>query len=162
MEELLLSLLQLVVAIILSAIVAFLALYLFQRFTRRFDEWEALRQRNTAVGIVLGASLVSAALVLRPALAVDPASWDVGRAFFVQALLVEALQLAVGLVLVVIALGFGLYFFSLLTRGIDELEELKKGNLAVAVLLAGVVLGVGLMMSQAVGQIMALVSSLVF
>ncbi len=161
MEELLLSLLQLIVAIILSAIVAFLALYLFQRFTRRFDEWEALRQRNTAVGVVLGATLVSAALVLRPALAVDPGSWDVGRAFFVQALLVGALQLAVGLILVVIALGFGLYLFSVLTRGIDELEELKKGNLAVAVLLAGVVLGVGLMMSQAVGQIMALVSSLV-
>lgn len=162
MEELLLSLLQLVVAIILSAIAAFLALYLFQRFTRHFDEWEALRQRNTAVGIVLGATLVSAALVLRPALAVDLTSWDVGRAFFVQALLVEALQLAVGLVLVVIALSFGLYLFSLLTRGIDELEALKEGNLAVAVLLAGVVLGVGLMMSQAVGQIMALVPSLVF
>ncbi|MGQ9600174.1 MAG: DUF350 domain-containing protein [Anaerolineae bacterium] len=162
MEELLLSLLQLIVALILSVIAAFLALYLFQWFTRRFDEWEALRQNNVAVGIVLGALLVSAALVLRPALAVHTASWDVGRAFFVQALIAQTLQLAVGLVLVVITLGFALYLFSLLTRDIDELEELKKGNLAVASLLAGVALGVGLMMSQAVGQIMVLVSSLVF
>jgi uncharacterized membrane protein YjfL (UPF0719 family) len=41
-------------------------------------------------------------------------------------------------------------------------EELKKGNLAIAGLLAGVVVGVGLLVSQAVGEIMLLVSSILF
>jgi uncharacterized membrane protein YjfL (UPF0719 family) len=156
---LLLGLAQLIIAVILSAIAAYLAFYLFQWFTRDLDEWEELRQGNPAVGIVLGATVLSVAIVLRPAFAVNSASWDAGRDLYVRVLLAEALQLAVGLVLAVVTLAAALYLFAALTRGIDEVEELKKGNLAIAGLLAGVVLSVAVMVSQAIGQIMALVSS---
>jgi uncharacterized membrane protein YjfL (UPF0719 family) len=162
MGPLLLSLVQLVIAVVLSAIAAYLAFYLFQWFTRDLDEWEELRQGNPAVGIVLGAILVAVAIVLRPALAVSTATWDVGGDLFFRVLLAEALQLAVGLVLAVVTLALALYLFAGLTRGIDEVEELKRGNLAVAGLLAGVVVGVGLLVSQAVGEIMLLVSSILF
>jgi uncharacterized membrane protein YjfL (UPF0719 family) len=162
MGQLFLSLAQLVVAVILSAIAAYLAFYLFQWFTRKLDEWEELRRGNAAVGMVLGAIVIAVAIVLRPALVVDTAAWDVGTTLVTQVLLAEAIQVAVGLLLAVITLALALYLFAGLTRGIDEVEELRKGNLAIAGLLAGVVLGVGLMISQAVGQIMALISSLLF
>jgi uncharacterized membrane protein YjfL (UPF0719 family) len=162
MGPLLLSLAQLVVAVVLSAIAAYLAFYLFQWFTHDLDEWEELRQGNPAVGIVLGAILVAVAIVLRPALTVSTATWDVGGELFFRVLLAEALQLAVGLVLAVVTLALALYLFAGLTRGIDEVEELKRGNLAIAGLLAGVVVGVGLLVSQAVGEIMLLVSSILF
>jgi uncharacterized membrane protein YjfL (UPF0719 family) len=160
--QLLLSLAQLAVAIILSAIAAYLAFYLFQWFTRGLDEWEELRQGNAAVGIVLGAILIAVSIVLRPALAVNATTWDVGDTLFFRVLLAEALQLAVGLVLAVVTLALALYLFAGLTRGIDEVQELRKGNLAVAGLLAGVVIGVGLMISQAVEQIMTQVSAFLF
>jgi uncharacterized membrane protein YjfL (UPF0719 family) len=160
--QLLLGLAQLAIAIILSAIAAYLAFYLFQWFTRNLDEWEELRQGNPAVGIVLGAIVLSVAIVLRPAFSVNIDIWDVGRDLYFRVLLAEALQLAVGLVLAVITLALALYLFATLTRGIDEVEELKKGNLAIAGLLAGVVISVALMVSQAIGQIMVLVSSLLF
>ena len=160
MGQLLLALAQLAIAIILSAIAAYLAFYLFQWFTRNLDEWEELRQGNPAVGIVLGAIVLSVAIVLRPALSVNTGLWDIGRALYVRVLVVEALQLAVGLVLAVITLALALFLFAALTRGIDEVEELKKGNLAIAGLLAGVVISVALMVSQAIAQIMSLVSSL--
>jgi uncharacterized membrane protein YjfL (UPF0719 family) len=102
------------------------------------------------------------AIVLRPALTVSTATWDVGGDLFFRVLLAEALQLAVGLVLAVVTLALALYLFAGLTRGIDEVEELKQGNLAIAGLLAGVVVGVGLLVSQAVGEIMLLVSSILF
>lgn len=163
MSQLLLSLAQLVVAVILSAIAAFLAFYLFQWFTRDLDEWEELRRGNAAVGIVLGAIVISVAIVLRPALIVNTTAWDIGNTtLFFLVLLAEALQLAVGLVMAVITLGVALYLFAALTRGIDEIQELREGNLAIAGLLAGVVIAVGLMVSQALQQIMALVSSLLF
>ena len=162
MGPLLLSLAQLAIAVVLSAIAAYLAFYLFQWFTRDLDEWEELRQRNPAVGIVLGAILVAVAIVLRPALTVSTATWDVGGDLFFRVLLAEALQLAVGLVLAVVTLALALYLFAGLTRGIDEIAMLREGNLAVAGLLAGVVIGVGLMVSQAVGQIMLLISSSLF
>jgi uncharacterized membrane protein YjfL (UPF0719 family) len=160
--ELLLSLVQLIVAVILSAITAYLAFYLFQWFTRGVDEWEELRAGNPAVGIVLGAIVVASAIVLRPALAVNTSVWDVGQSLFIKIMLAQALQLAVGLLLTVLTLALALYLFAGLTRGIDEVEELKKGNVAIAGLLAGVVIGVGLMVSQAVAQIMLQVSAPLF
>jgi uncharacterized membrane protein YjfL (UPF0719 family) len=150
----------LAIAIVLSGIAAYLAFYLFQWFTRNLDEWEELRQGNPAVGIVLGAIVLSVAIVLRPALTVNTGLWDIGRALYVRVLVIEALQLAVGLILAVITLALALFLFAALTRGIDEVEELKKGNLAIAGLLAGVVISVALMVSQAIAQIMHLVSSL--
>jgi uncharacterized membrane protein YjfL (UPF0719 family) len=150
----------LAIAIVLSGIAAYLAFYLFQWFTRNLDEWEELRQGNPAIGIVLGAIVLSVAIVLRPALTVNTGLWDIGRALYVRVLVIEALQLAVGLILAVITLALALFLFAALTRGIDEVEELKKGNLAIAGLLAGVVISVALMVSQAIAQIMHLVSSL--
>jgi uncharacterized membrane protein YjfL (UPF0719 family) len=161
-NQLLLSLAQLAIAIILSAIAAYLAFYLFQWFTRDLDEWEELRQGNPAVGIVLGAIVISVALILRPALTVSTAAWDVGRNIYLWVMLAMALQLAVGLVLAVITLVLALYLFAALTRGIDEVEELKRGNLAIAGLLAGVIIGVALMVSQAIEQIMILISTVFF
>ena len=162
MAQILLSLAQLVIAIILGAVVAFLSFYLFQWFSRDLDEWEELRQGNPAEGVVLGAILVSVALILRPALAVDTETWDAGHQVYVQLLLAEALQIAMGLILAVLALGLALLVFLALTRGIDEVEELKKGNLAVGGLLAGVVLAVGMMVSQAVTQVTTAISALLF
>ena len=162
MDQLWLSLLQLIIAVVLSAIAAYLALFLFQWFTRGIDEWQLLRDGNAAVGIVLGAMLVAVAIILRPALVVDMSAWDVGNSAFGQVLLTETLQLIIGLVLAVVTLEIALFLFSALTRGIDEVAELKKGNLAIAGLLAGVLIGMGLMVGQAVSRIMSLVASLLF
>lgn len=162
MGQLLVSLSQLAIALVLSAIAAYLTFFLFQLFTRDLDEWEALRQGNAAVGLVLGAMLVSVAIVLRPAIVVGASVWDVGRAFFFRVMLAQALQVAVGMVLAVVTLTAALYLFAALTREIDEVEELGKGNLAIAGMLAGVVIGVGLMVAQAVGQVMGWVASLVY
>ena len=162
LQQLLFSLVQLLVAAILGAAAAYLAFYLFQRFTRDLDEWEALRQGNAAVGIVLGAILISVAILLRPALTVDISTWDAGRDLLLRALLTEGVQLVVGLILAVLTLTLALGIFASLTRGIDEVKELANGNLAVAGLLAGVAVGVALMVSQAVAQLMNLISSLLF
>jgi len=159
---LLLSLAQLAVAILLSAIAAYLTFFLFLWFTRDLDELEALSKGNVAVGIVLGAILVSVAIVLRPALVVHSEGWDVGSLIFFRALLVEALQLAVGLVLAAVTIALSLTLFAALTRHIDEVEELKKGNVAIACVLAGVAIAVSLMISQGVAQIMLLVSNALY
>jgi len=162
-EELLLSLAQLAIAIVLSAIGAYLAVYMVQWFTRDIDEWQELKAGNAAIGIVLGAATLAAAILLRPALIVDTRPLDMGRSTaFVEILLAQAFQLAVGLLLTVITLAVALYLFAVLTRRIDEVAELKRGNLAMASLLAGVIVGVSLMVSQSIGQILSLISSVIW
>lgn len=161
-DQILLGLAQLVVAVLLSTIAAYLAFYFFQWFTQDLDEKWALRRGNAAVGVVLGAMLVSVAIVLRPALVVETDLLDVGTDLFFRVLLAQALRISVGLILAVIALVLGLYLFTTLTRDLDETQELREGNMAVAGLLAGVVIGVGLLVGQAVGQIMDFFTSVLF
>jgi uncharacterized membrane protein YjfL (UPF0719 family) len=162
MTQALLSIVQLLVAVFLSVIGVYLAFLLFQWLTRDLDEWQALREGNAAVGIVLAACLIGVAIVLRPSLAVDVTSWDSGRALLTRALFVQGVQLIIGLVLAVASLVLVFYLFSWLTPGIDELAELKKGNLAIAGLLGGAMIGVALMVARALQQILVLVSTALF
>jgi uncharacterized membrane protein YjfL (UPF0719 family) len=161
-NQLLLGVAQLVIAVVLSALAAFLAFYLLQAFTRRLNAWQGLKQGNTAIGIVLGAAVVSVAIVLRPALSVDTTSWDAGSTLVAKALIAQALQLAVGLASAIVTLALALLIFAGLTRGIDEIEELTKANVAVAVLLAGVEIGVGIMVSQAMAHFMTALAALIY
>ncbi len=161
MNGILLSLSQLALSIVLSALAAYLAFYLFQAFTRRLNGWQGLQQGNLAIGIVLGAAIVSTAIVLRPALSLSITGWDAGTALPWKAFLTQAIQLAVGLVLAVTTLALALLIFGALTRDLDEIEELRKSNLAVAVLLAGVLVGVGIMVSQAMAQLMTALAALI-
>jgi len=51
-----------------------------------------------------------------------------------------------------IGLGVAFKIFTMLTPDIDEIEELKKGNIAVAVIIAAVVLSMGAVMAIAMVQ----------
>lgn len=57
--------------------------------------------------------------------------------------LVAALCLGVGL-------GLTVKIFDLTTPGLDEVEELKKGNIAVAIVLAAVIISVGFVIGMAI------------
>ena len=46
-----------------------------------------------------------------------------------------------------VSLGLALKVYSFLTPNVDEMEELKKGNLAVAILMASVVIAMGIVVA---------------
>jgi uncharacterized membrane protein YjfL (UPF0719 family) len=143
MGQLLVSVAQIVVAVILAAFASYLGLLLFNRATRDLDEWAELRRGNTAM------------VILRPALTV-PAIADTGtRLYPVIALLVQAAAILLGLVLALSAIIFAVGLFDRLTGQIDELAELQQGNVAVAAVMVGVILAASLLMSRAIEQIIA-------
>jgi len=150
-----LSVAQIVVAVILAAIASYLGILLFNRATRDLDEWAELRRGNTALGIVLGSIILGISLILRPALTV-PAMADTGTKLYpVIALLIQIAAILLGLILALSAIIFAVGLFDRLTGQIDELAELQQGNVAVAAVMVGVVLAVSLLMSRAVEQIIA-------
>lgn len=153
MVEALLSVAQLVIATLVSALVAYLSLWAIEAGNRRIELWKELARGNAAMGVVTGAAVVSLAIILRqavvlPHLADLPLHSNPGAG-----LIAMAIQLAIGVLLGVAALVFGLWLFSRLTGEIDEIAEIKRGNLAVAALLAGTLLAVGLLAGVAVDQI---------
>lgn len=62
------------------------------------------------------------------------------------------LQVFVGMLFAILSVYLGLRFFDKMTEGIDEIKELKKGNVAVAVILASLMLSIGTIIQQGVNQ----------
>ncbi len=153
---------QLVVAILLAVLAAYLGISLFELSTRDIDEWAELRRGNVSVGMVLAAIAVGIALILRPATQVALTGWDVGNRWLpIYVLGREAVQLLVGVILAVVAVALALWLFSRLTGQIDEMAELKNDNRSIAALLVGVVLAVSLLVASAVGSMAQLISSFI-
>ena len=154
MAQLLVTVAQVIIAVVMTVISAYLGVVLFGKMTRHVDEWAEIRRGNAAMGLVLASIVLGIALILRPALVVPPSA-DVGpRLYPIYALLTQVAGLAVGLVLALVGIVLAVVLFDLLTGQIDELAELQKGNVAVGALLAAVVLAVSLLMSSAIQLIM--------
>ena len=148
---------QLLLAVVLSALAAYLGVWLFSRATPGLDEWAELRNGNPAVGLVMGAVVVGVAIILRPALNIVSLRLDVGATLDVALrLLTQALLVAVGLVLSLAVIAFALWLFTRLTGELDEWAEIAKGNVGVAVLLAGVILGTALLSGVALDSALVL------
>ena len=152
-----LSIVQLVVAVVLSALAAYLGAWVFSRSTPGLDEWGELRKGNPAVGVVMAAVVVGVAIILRPALQVVTMQLDTGATLEVMwRLLTQAILVAVGLILSLIVIAFSLWLFTRLTGDLDEWAEIAKGKVGVAALLAGVIIATALLSGTALDSVLKL------
>jgi uncharacterized membrane protein YjfL (UPF0719 family) len=148
--------------VVAAGLVAFLSVWLFERTTRGIDEWAELRQGNLAVGIVMAAIVVAVGLIVRPAMQEPLIVADVGEARPFYELMVNAIGLLIALVAAILAVGLSAWLFTRLTIDLDEWAELADGNHAVATLMAGVILAVGLLTATAVDRIVTALTNAVF
>ena len=160
MAALFLSGAQLVISVITAALVAFLSIWLFDKTTRNIDEWNELRKGNVAVGVVLASLIVGVGIILRPGLAPAALNLDVGPGnAVVIRLAVQLIQILIGLLLSVVSIGTALWIFTRLTGAIDEWAEIGRGNVAIAIVLAGVVIATALIVSTALDAILLMLVS---
>ena len=143
------------IKIVFGGLVAALGIWLAFRGLNRLlhaDAVEDLRQRNTAAGIVHAASLLSLGVLVQQAVqatsdAVDltfrapPFQWVMVGKLGVFAILHVVLSLAVGTAV----LATGVVLFDKMTPGLDELEEVRKGNVSLALVLAAILLVIALL-----------------
>ena len=143
------------VKIVFGGLVAALGIWLaFRGLNRllRTNAVEDLRQRNTAAGIVHAASLVSLGLLVQHAVqatsdAMDltfrapPLQWGMMGKLLVFAILHVVLSLGVGTAV----LAGGVLLFDKMTPGVDELDEVRKGNVSLALVLAAILLVIALL-----------------
>ncbi len=152
----------LVLTVIIAGLVTYMGVWLFDRSTSDIDEWEALREGNVAVGVVLGAVVLAVTIVLRPAMEAPLVSGDVGELRPLYGLVQNVLGLGIGIILAALAVTLGTWLFTRMTRELDEWAELRDGNVAVALLLSGVILAVAVLTSTAVGRIVMALDELIF
>jgi uncharacterized membrane protein YjfL (UPF0719 family) len=150
------GLFQLLISIIFAVLALYIGFAVLSKITKVIDEEKELAKGNAAVGILVAAVFVAIALVVQSG--VSGLSVGINKAVSVGFFSVDGLlaicsafiQLILGIVLAVGAIYLALYILDKLTKGIDEFEEIKKGNVAVALMMGGVIIAVAVIIQSGV------------
>jgi len=141
---------QLFFGLVFAAVAILLGVKLFDRFTKDIDEMEELKRGNVAVGVLLTAVVITIAEIVGGGVGGLSAATVSGN---LNGVLGGIVQLILSLILAVVAIFMAISIFGYVTKGIDEQAEISKGNLAVAVLLSGFLIAVGLVITSGVTAI---------
>jgi uncharacterized membrane protein YjfL (UPF0719 family) len=152
---------QLIIAIVFAVVALYIGFSVFGKVTGKIDEQKELAKGNVAFGIVVASIFVAIALIVQSG--VSGISIGIGKATSLGltsvdglvAICVAFIQLILGILLAVGAIYLALNILDKLTKGIDEFEELRKGNVAVALEMAGVIIAVALIIQSGIGGITA-------
>lgn len=152
---------EILLALIFGALFILGAFRLFVIITKDMDEMSEIRKNNAAVGILVGSIILAVSIVCRSSLesAVTVLSFALHSvdSTFLTYLKYSGIMLA-HMVLAGIIAFFGVYFgirvFMWLTRDIDELEEIKKNNVAVAVIIGVIVVSMALFLAPGIQSLL--------
>jgi len=144
-----LALLRLVLAIVFAILGLYIASWVLGKLTKGIDEWEAIGKGNHAVAIYVAGIFISVAIIVAPGVI------GLFRTFDLIGIAVGFVQLVLALALAVVMQYIGLWVFGKLTKELDEWAELKKGNAAVGIVMAAIVIAISTIVSQGVASIIA-------
>ena len=150
------GIIQSIIAIILAVVALYIGFSVLNRITKGMDEAKELAKGNVAVGILIAAVFIGIAVVVQSG--VSGVSLGIAKAMSVGifsvdglvAIAVAILQLILGIVLAIVSIYLALKVLDRLTKGVEEFEELKKGNVAVALEMAGVIIAVAVIIQSGV------------
>jgi uncharacterized membrane protein YjfL (UPF0719 family) len=145
---------KLVFGVVVGAIGIFCASRLLRRLMKRAVADEAIKGGNVADGILEAAALVSFGIVCQHAVTATFSAMDLMyRGHELEAFMLSrfafyaVVHIGASLFAAAGTLAMGTWIFGLLTRGVDELAEVRKGNIAPALVLGAVMLVLALMMA---------------
>jgi uncharacterized membrane protein YjfL (UPF0719 family) len=144
-----LALLRLVLAIVFAILGLYIASWVLGKLTKGIDEWEEIEKGNYAVAIYMAGIFISVAIIIGPGVI------GLFRTFDLIGIVVGFVQLVLALALAVVMQYVGLWVFGKLTKELDEWAQLKKGNAAVGIVMASIVIAISTIVSQGVASIIA-------
>lgn len=146
-----LAFLRLVLGIVFAVIALYLASSVLGRLTKGLDDWAEIARGNVAVAIFIAGIFISVATIVAPGISGLFVRWEVVTIFLGFVQLVIALVLAMAMQFVALSV------FGKLTKQLDEWEELRKGNVAVGVVMAAIVIAVAAVVVKGVETLIAAV-----
>ncbi|MCX6772038.1 MAG: DUF350 domain-containing protein [Candidatus Micrarchaeota archaeon] len=151
---------QLTIGLFLAMGSVYLGIRMFDKLTEGIDEMKELQRGNVAVAILLGAIILSIANVVEGgvyglAQSIVPGLTAMELS---AALLIGVVNLIVGVVLAILSIYVAIIMLDKITVGIDEFKELKRGNVAVAIMMAAVLFAVSFVIRGAVGSMASALS----
>lgn len=149
-ESIIIGMVQLIIAIILAVVSLYIGFAMLDRMTSKIDEEKELAKGNVAVGILVASIFVSIAIVVRSGVGGVSVGLRSAVDGNIYSLIASVIQLILGMILAIAGIYLSLNIFDKLTKEIDEFEEIRKGNVAVALEMAGVIIAVALIIQSGV------------
>jgi uncharacterized membrane protein YjfL (UPF0719 family) len=143
-----LAIVRLLIAIVFAVVSLYIASSVLGRLTKDIEEWDEIKKGNVAVAIYMAGIFISVATIVGPGVIGLFVSLDL------VAIIGGFVQLLLALALAVAAQYVGLSVLGKLTKDLDEWNELKKGNVAVGLLMAAIVVAIAAVVSQGVASLL--------
>lgn len=150
LENAIIGIIQLVISIVVAVIALYIGFSVLGRITSDIDEEKEISKGNAAVGILIGAVFISIAIVVQSGVAGISIGIRNALNGDFYSLAASVIQLILGIILAVVAIYIALRILDRMTKGIDEFKELEKGNVAVALEMAGVIIAVAIIIQSGV------------
>ena len=147
-----------IIASVFAFIILWFSMKLFMILTTEIDEMEEIKNNNSAISIVIAVLIISLAIILSHPLTtllngmVAPplVSESLRQPFVNMDVLLEGLiELGISIIAAIFIFFFAFKVFSVLTKKIDEIEELKSNNIAIAILVSPFIFAMMLLIKAA-------------
>ncbi|MFC2168475.1 DUF350 domain-containing protein [Acidobacteriota bacterium] len=156
-QQIAFGLIEFFISITVSFILIFGSYRLFLALTPKIDEERQLREGNISVGLILGSTIIGEAIVVKQAIYPVMAVIQIfvlGQDRNVGNFL-KMVGFSIGYVLLagILALGcilFSFWLFSKMTPRINQYEEIKNNNIAVALFMAFFIVAICFLVSSGV------------
>ena len=147
---------QLIISIIFAVIALYLGFAVLGRVMQELDEEKELARGNVAFGIIVASVFVAIALVVQSGVA--GVTVGINKAIHAGLFTLDGAlslgtaitQLILGIALAVGGIYLSLYILDKLTDKLHEFEEIRKGNVAVALEVAGMIIAVAVIIQSGV------------
>jgi uncharacterized membrane protein YjfL (UPF0719 family) len=157
---LIVAVVQLFLGMVFSITAIYSGLSLVDRLTRDIDEWALIKKGNTAAGVLFALVVLSLIIMMEPSIESTVAS--VHGAVFKGAILgfaVNLLLLVVAFLVSVLSIYTILRVIDAITADVSEFAEIKKGNVAVALVTGASLLAASLAVRVAILYVLAALTS---
>lgn len=163
MIDVLIGIFELALSLGLGFLTVWFSFKMLARLTPQTDDIEAIKNNNGAVGILFGATILSVGLVVKQAAypMVSSLQTILHRGLSWTAV-IKLIGIALGSVAIVMVVALtsiwmALRLFLRLTKDIDEMAEIRRNNIAVAVVLGCMIVVIGLFLAQGIQNILSII-----
>jgi uncharacterized membrane protein YjfL (UPF0719 family) len=143
------GIIQLVLAIILAVVALYIGFSVFGKITK-MDEQKELAKGNVAVGVLMASIFIAIGIVTQSGLGGISSGLSKAFAGDSLALVAGVIQLILAIIFAVVSIYISLKVIDKLTPRIPLFEELKKGNMAAALAMAGVTIATAIIIQSGV------------
>ncbi|MFH2105719.1 MAG: DUF350 domain-containing protein [Candidatus Micrarchaeota archaeon] len=153
--NIIIAFIQLLVGLTVAIGSVYMGIAILDKLTRDINEWKEIKKGNVAVGVLLAGIIISIALIVEQGVVdlLSVLSLGVDPKAMLFLTLAGVANLGISVMVAMFAVYIGIRLIDQMTTDVDEIAELKKGNVAIGIIMAAVLIAVAFVIRGSVVEI---------